>query len=469
MPFDGMKYNNGNSAPVSTMYPQLNDFYWQRKSLIELQKETFFGQLADTTTMPKHFGKTIKLYHYLPLLDDRNINDQGINAAGSSTGTVYYITAVVAAGKKNAGRLVKKFTSTVSAADAQNKAIKWATEARITSSTTWANVQSDLAADITFTESTLSKVNPGNLYGSSRDIGTIPSKLPTLSEDGGRVNRVGFSRVTLEGTINNFGFFDEYTQESLDFDTDAELMSHITRETTRAMNQMNEDMIQMDLINGAGVVYYGGTATKRADISPETGTDSKLSLDILYKVDAILNENMCPKDTKIITGSRMIDTKVVGAARYAFIGSELKPELMKLGNGFGGPAFIPVQQYAAAGTIANGEIGAIGNFRFIENPNMMHWEGAGASVTTNPGYRATGGKYDVFPILIVGSGSFTTIGFQTSGQGSKFKILHKAPGEAMATYNDPYGKTGFYSIQWWYGSMVLRPEWIACIQVAAPY
>ena len=122
MPFDGMKYNNGNSAPVSTMYPQLNDFYWQRKSLIELQKETFFGQLADTTTMPKHFGKTIKLYHYLPLLDDRNINDQGINAAGSSTGTVYYITAVVAAGKKNAGRLVKKFTSTVSAADAQDKA-----------------------------------------------------------------------------------------------------------------------------------------------------------------------------------------------------------------------------------------------------------------------------------------------------------------------------------------------------------
>lgn len=94
MPFDGMKYNAGNGSPASTMTPQLNDFYWQRKSLIELQKETYFGQLADTTTMPKHFGKTIKLYHYLPLLDDRNINDQGINAAGSSTGTVYYITAV---------------------------------------------------------------------------------------------------------------------------------------------------------------------------------------------------------------------------------------------------------------------------------------------------------------------------------------------------------------------------------------
>ena len=43
MPFDGMKYNAGNGSPASTMTPQLNDFYWQRKSLIELQKETYFG------------------------------------------------------------------------------------------------------------------------------------------------------------------------------------------------------------------------------------------------------------------------------------------------------------------------------------------------------------------------------------------------------------------------------------------
>jgi N4-gp56 family major capsid protein len=30
----------------------------------------------------KHFGKEIKVYHYIPLLDDRNINDQGIDATG---------------------------------------------------------------------------------------------------------------------------------------------------------------------------------------------------------------------------------------------------------------------------------------------------------------------------------------------------------------------------------------------------
>ena len=29
-------------------------------------------ELADVTSMPKHFGKKIKKYHYLPLLDDEN-------------------------------------------------------------------------------------------------------------------------------------------------------------------------------------------------------------------------------------------------------------------------------------------------------------------------------------------------------------------------------------------------------------
>jgi hypothetical protein len=33
----------------------------------------------------RHYGKTIKQYHYLPLLDDANINDQGIDASGVST------------------------------------------------------------------------------------------------------------------------------------------------------------------------------------------------------------------------------------------------------------------------------------------------------------------------------------------------------------------------------------------------
>ena len=104
-------------------------------------------------------------------------------------------------------------------------------------------------------------------------------------------------------------------------------------------------------------------------------------------------------------------------------------------------------------------------FRFVVVPEMMKWAGAGA--TGNGSTYQTGGKVDVFPILVVGDQSFTTIGFQTDGKTVKFKITHKAPGMDTADRSDPYGEMGFMSIKWYYGFMALRPERIAVIKTAA--
>ena len=35
----------------------------------------------------------------------------------------------------------------------------------------------------------------------------LTAKLPVLTENGGRVNRVGFTRLQREGSIHKFGFF----------------------------------------------------------------------------------------------------------------------------------------------------------------------------------------------------------------------------------------------------------------------
>ena len=43
-------FNNPPATPGS--YPQLIPFYWQRKALIDLKKKQYFGQLADTVSMP---------------------------------------------------------------------------------------------------------------------------------------------------------------------------------------------------------------------------------------------------------------------------------------------------------------------------------------------------------------------------------------------------------------------------------
>ena len=393
-----LQYNAPNGSPSSiegATSEQVNTFKHLKASLIEARKEQYFTQLADTTSMPKHYGKTIKVYHYIPLLDDRNINDQGLDAAG----------AVIA---------------------------------------------------------------NGNLYGSSKDIGTITGKIPTLTETGGRVNRVGFTRLMREGSMEKFGFFYEFTQEALDFDSDSELMSHLSRELVTGANQISETQLQKDLLAAAGVVHFSGNATDDDEITAEGATPSIPTYEDLMRLSILLDENRTPKQTQVITGSRMIDTKTISNGRVLYMGSELIPVVRKMVDLHGDPAFVPVHQYAAAGTILNGEIGTVDQFRIIVVPEMLHWAGAGATVGTNPGYRAEGGKYNVYPMLVVGDKSFTTIGFQTDGKSAKFNITTKMPGRETADRNDPYGETGFSSIKWWYGILILRPERLALIKSVAP-
>ena len=384
------QFNDPLGGTPSNIGTQLRNEYFQKQALIEARKEQYFSQLADVTAMPKNMGKKIVRYHYIPLLDDENVNDQGLDAAG----------AVIA---------------------------------------------------------------NGNLYGSSKDIGTISGKLPTLTENGGRVNRVGFKRKTLEGTFEKFGFFDEYTQESVDFDSDDGLLQHVNREMINGASEITEDALQIDLINAAGVIKFAGNATLNTNV----GADDVVTYGDLMRLSIDLDNNRTPKHTKLITGTRMIDTRTVPGARVMYIGSELIPTLKAMKDLHNNPAFISVEKYAAGTEVITGEIGAIDNFRFVVVPEMLKWAGVGADATANTTHYKTGTKFDVFPMLCVGSESFTTIGFQTDGKSVKFKITHKKPGEATADRNDPYGETGFMSIKWYYGFMALRPERIGLIKTAA--
>ena len=453
-----------NTATTSTVGPQIYAEFYYKRALVEAAKEAYFGQLADVTSMPKHFGKTIKLFHYLPILDDRNINDQGIDAGGISTQAGFvanetYLKHVISVTAPAAlGGMTYYFEGVATGADAataaglaevlaQGKVRGWAASVGITAAN-YANVATALGnagytVDANEVDSvTAAGASYGNIYGSSKDVGTITGKLPALSETGGRVNRVGMKRLTIEGTIEKFGFFEEYSQDSLDFDNDMELEGHITSEAVKAANEITEDQLQIDLLNGAGVVRFTGNAVSVATLNGGTAaqlaagtTLDLMTYDDLVKLGIELDNNRTPKNTKVITGSRMIDTRVVNGARYAYIGSELLPTIMRMTDYHGERAFIPVAQYGAATTVARGEVGAVADFRFIVVPEMMHWEAAGANVsdvTDEACYWSSNSagqaKVNVYPVLVVGDGSFTTIGFQTDGKTVKFKIKHVKPG-----------------------------------------
>lgn len=461
-------YKDGNPSDIGT---QLQTFFYWKQALIEARKEQYFTQVADVRAMPKNFGKKIKQYHYIPLLDDANLNDQGIDAAGATIPTtVYYVSMprlvlkVANAGKAAAAAALADnldgVTAVAGADDSGGTGF-----ATVTLSKTVFKVLNITKANA-ITALNLGAVvqqGSGNLYGSSKDVGLISGKLPVLSESGGRVNRVGFKRVELEGTFAKFGFFDEYTQESLDFDTDAELEQHVSREMINGAVEMTEDALQVDLLNSAGVVRYAGNATSKETIDSADLVDYST----LMHLSIDLDNNRTPKATNIITGTRLIDTKTIQSGRLLYCGSELLPTLKAMKDLHNERAFVSVEKYQAGGTVAIGEVGSIDQFRIIIVPEMMKWSGAGADASGDAICYETNGRYDVFPMLCIGDGSFTTIGFQTDGKTVKFKIFNKKPGEETADRNDPFGETGFMSIKWYYGFMILRSERMGLILTAA--
>ena len=460
-------------SPQSSVGPQFNTHYWDRKSLIDAAEEMYFSPLADAKSMPKHFGKEMKVFYYVPLLDDLNVNDQGIDANGVAripgTYTVTFPVSGIRVANAGSAAAVTAINDNVNSATGTAEVV--ATDGADDSAGTGLTLitmsdnvvqyadETDADAAIAAAGAGVKQQNVGSLYGGSRDVGTILGKMPTLTEQGGRVNRVGFTRLERKGEIQEHGFFMEWTEDSLMFDTDSDLYGHLSREMLRGANEIYEDLLQADLLNAADVKIYPGTATAIHEVSGDQGATTALDVGDLKRLSVILDDNRTPKKTTIIKGSKMTDTRTISASRIGYIGSELQIMISDWDD------FVPVEKYADAASIMNGEIGAIptAHIRLVVVPQMMRWQGVGAAEGTNDGYQATGGRYDVAPLLVIGNEAFATIGLQgmgTKGK-SKFRIIVKKPGEKTADRTDPYGKIGFSSIKFFYGFIKLRGERMA--------
>jgi len=399
-----------------------------------------FSQMGAQKVQPKHHGKTIKAYRDYRILDDRNINDQGVDADG--------LNMVI--GKWYAW-------------NAAGTRTEHATKAAALGVT---NVQRIWKGD-------------GNLYGSSRDFTTQKGGFPVLGEEGGVVNVVGTHRAVIEANIQRYGFIVRYTQAALDLDTDSGLLLREINKVSAAYATIREDILRMDLIE-AGLVnaVQAGSATSMGTID-ET---SLVTMQTLRNMKTTLDLAECPYDTTLVKGSTKIDTVTIPSARYAYIPQEVENGLKDMVH-MGKTVFEDVSEYAdGAGltegdyegprNIAEGEIGRVDSTRFIKVFGMPMFEGAGADATDgadNDGdgiedagadFYVTDGRYDVFPILFLGSGSFETY----SLKGNVARVKHSPP---VASDTDPHGDIGTIAISWYQGTLLMRPEWIRVVLASA--
>lgn len=310
-------------------------------------------------------------------------------------------------------------------------------------------------------------------YLTARDAAAVSAELAdaALAEGAGRVNTRSLQKVTYETSLARYGEMIEYTDEVELFSEDY-IQTRYREELGELANSRVEDLIQLDML-ATPTVMFSGTATSKATVGGDAVADGstddvcKVSYDLIRKGVRKLVRNRAKKNTSIVTGSTKIGTTPVAKSYYAIVGADVKADLETLTRGTGYEkeyVYVPVEKYAAAANLAEGEVGKMHEVRFIESEAAVVYRGAGAEVPT--GYTGSlqnnGTNFDVFPILFPTEGAFATVGLKGKG---KIKFNAKSPADVDNV--NVYGNQGFFSYNMWYAGIILQPERLLAIYVAA--
>ena len=300
-----------------------------------------------------------------------------------------------------------------------------------------------------------------------------------LAEGAGAVNKRVLKKVTFETSINRYGEMLDYTDEVEIFSEDY-IQTKYREELGELANSRVEDLVQLDMLS-TGTAMYAGAATAMAEIGDSVAIDgsddaeNKISYDLVRKGVRKLVRNRAKKNTKIVTGSNKIGTTPIAKAFYAVIGADVKSDLEGLtrgnvaANGMTEFVYQPAHKYAGAASLAEGEVGAAHEVRFIESESAVIYAGEGADVPASyagslayTGTIGTDAKFDVFPVLFPTEGAFATIGLKGH---DKIKFTSKSP--AQVENGNPYGTTGFFAYSMFYAGILLREEAMLKVLVGA--
>jgi len=348
-------------------------------------------------------------------------------------------------------------------------------------------------------------------YLTSRSIVNVSTGLTgaTLAEGDGAVNKQNITKVTIETDFARYGEMIDFTDE-VDMFAEDMVQVHYREELGLLANRRVEDLIQLDMLTTTNIIFVGA-AIAIEDLGDDLGdlqagedgdNDglAKVSYDLIRTSVKKLVRNRAQKNTSIVTGSTKIDTRVINKAFYAIIGPEVKFDLEDVVRATGTTSadsteyvYIPAYKYADATNLAEGEVGAMNDVRFIESESAVVYEGAGGLTpsTVAPGdgdyagtlartvldsaeaaaldtflslteYTTGQERFDVFPILFPTKGSYATVGLKGNG-----KIKFNAQAPSKIELSNPYGTQGFFSYNLWFAGIILREERLLKIYVCA--
>lgn len=316
------------------------------------------------------------------------------------------------------------------------------------------------------------------------DMNNALNNDASLAEGDGAVNKRTLTKVTYSTEFARYGEMVDYTDE-VEIWSEDYVQTRYREELGELANSRYEDLIQRDML-ATSTVMYAGAAGAMAEIGGEAIADGTLdsectvSYDIIRKSVRKLVRNRAKKNTSVVTGANKIGTAPIAKSFYAIIGADIKSDLETLTRGtlyeteF---VYVPAHKYASGASLAEGEVGAMHEVRFIEAEGAVVYRQAGAAVPQDyvGNLQATGtipttavpapadpAQFDVFPILFPTEGAFATVGLKGH---DKIKFNAKSPSQVELI--NPYGTQGFFSYNFFYAGIILREEALLKVLVAA--
>lgn len=439
------KFNQGGTTS-SSINRQFNVEFVTKAVAEMAPRKRFFSQRSNYTSMPKNYGDTLTKEVRLPILHKDNIIDANVDASTASVIQNMFIAV------NASGTIVGTFD--VAAYQAEHSgSLESARTACLAAATTAAGVGGKV------------KMGAGYLLNGKAAYSVAQNAIPVLPEEGGIIGLLNSTSKLVSAKITFHVIGLKYTVRSVDLDSRKNQIAQKIKDLSRATHELREIQVMNSIIS-ASEGYRLIASNTATTVATMTAADV-LTYDALQGLEQALLADDVPMDTEIIDGTTKIDTKVIEDGWVVYINRQLMPGIRKVKGPDGTSlAFIPKSQYAAGTTLMDGEFGAIGSFRFVLVPDLPFYQGAGSLVSADTATdklnrHATGGKYDVFPMIIVGSDSFSTTGFTDKD----ITAAHIPPQRDV--YNDMSAQVGGVVSNWTYGFLNYRPERIRQLAVVA--
>ena len=258
---------------------------------------------------------------------------------------------------------------------------------------------------------------------------------------------IGFQYEDVTGVLAQYGSWVALSDVVLDTHEDDNLKT-ITMLAGEQAALTKERILWNMMIGGTNVVYSGTATTRATVIATIDAGDLRL-------VTRTLKVALAKPITKIIDASARIATVPVAPGYVAIGHTNFEQDLRAL------VGFQPRETYANTSKLLHEqEIGKFEDIRFILSPQFTNFAGAGGAIGS--GVLITGGKADVYPLVVFGADAFAATPLK--GMDSA-RVAVKNP-QMGVSYDDPLGQRGFVAWKMWYSATRLNEAWLTRVEAA---